>query len=39
MLGSHHMTRAAQYIASQLATENGVENCVRLIEDGINLTD
>ena len=38
ILRSQHMPRAAQHIASQLATENGVENCVRLIEGRINLT-
>lgn len=35
MLNSPHMPRATQHIASQLATENGVENCIRLIENGI----
>jgi sterol 3beta-glucosyltransferase len=38
ILSSQQMPRAAQHVASQLATENGVENCIRLIEDGINLT-
>lgn len=39
MLNSQHMPRAAQHIASQLAKEDGVENCIRLIENGIMLTD
>ena len=38
MLKSQHMTRAAQHIASQLAREDGVENCIRLIEDRIIFT-
>jgi sterol 3beta-glucosyltransferase len=39
MLSSQHMPRAAGHIASQLATENGVENCIRLIENGFRLQD